>query len=65
MLYEVRERGLVVATYDRQSEALEHVKHLLARNPDSDAEIVTGSGAPAEPGATKQDREHYASKVGF
>lgn len=65
MLYEVRERGQVIATYDRQRDALEHVKHLLAANPDSDAEIVTGSGTPAEPGATRQDREHYATEVGF
>jgi hypothetical protein len=65
MPYEVREKGQMLAVYERQRDALEHVRTLIARNPDSDAEIVDGSGKPAEPGATKEDREHYATKVGF
>lgn len=66
MPYEVRVNGRAVAIHERQRDALAEVKELVARDPDAQTEIInTLTGQPAAPGASAEEREDYARKVGF
>lgn len=66
MAYEIRVNGRTVAIHERQRDALAEVKQMVARDPDTQAEIInTLTGKPAAPAASAEDREDYATKVGF
>jgi hypothetical protein len=66
MPYEVRVNGRTVAIHERQRDALAHVKQLVEGDASLETEIVNSeTGKAAAPGATREDRENLAKKIGY
>jgi hypothetical protein len=61
-MYEVRIKSRPTVRFDTQPEAEAYAGLHADENPEM---VDIASGQPAAPGATKEDREDYARKVGF
>ncbi len=66
MPYELRAAGKPPVTFETEAEAMAAAKAITLADPDAEPEVIDlTTGEPAAPGASKADRDDYATKVGF
>ena len=66
MPYELRVAGKPPVAFETAEEAMTAAKAATLADPDAEPEVIDlTTGEPAAPGASRADREDYATKVGF
>lgn len=66
MRYEVRLDGASIGVFETAEEALDRVRRALDENPSHEPEILDmETGKAFEPGASVEDRDDLANKIGY
>lgn len=66
MPYELRVGGKSRNTFETEEQAMAAARELVQADADANVEVFDlTTGQPAAPGASRAEREDFASKVGF
>ena len=66
MPYELRVAGKPRDTFETEQEAMAAARELVQADADANVEVFDlATGQPAAPGASRAEREEFATKVGF